>query len=326
MLPRKTFALLGVAGYIAHRHLTAIRDVGGDLVAAMDVSDSVGQIDAYFPSARFFTIFEQFEAYLHSFKCKGTPVDYVSVCTPNHLHRAHIEAGLRSGADVICEKPLVLTPADVDTLIALERELDRRVYTILQLRLVPDNLALREAFAVTRSKKPLVDLTYVTARGQWYFNSWKGDERRSGGIATNIGVHFFDLLGFLFGRLESNIVHHRASDCAAGYLEYERACVRWFLSINGCDLPVSTDDKSACRQISIDGRAFNLSGDFRALHTQSYQNVLAQQRVSLEEVRRAIVTVTGIRTAPINRTEGEVHPYLERALNDQNRYRDGLPA
>ncbi|MEQ1647911.1 MAG: Gfo/Idh/MocA family oxidoreductase [Hyphomicrobiaceae bacterium] len=326
MPTRKTFALLGVAGYIAHRHLTAIRDVGGELVAAMDTSDSVGQIDAHFPMARFFTRFEQFESYLQALKRNGTPVDFVSVCTPNDLHRAHIEAGLRCGANVICEKPLVLTPSDIDALIALERDLDRCVYTILQLRLVPENLALRDEFAIPCAQKPLVDLTYVTARGQWYFNSWKGDDRRSGGIATNIGVHFFDLLGFLFGKLETNVVHHRAVDCAAGYLGYERARVRWFLSINARDMPQPADNEVACRRMTIGSRICNLSGDFRALHTLSYQNFMDGRRVPLDDVRRAISTVTDIRNAPINTAVGDPHPYLARILNDQHRYRDGFPA
>ena len=320
----KNFALIGVAGYIARRHIDAVHEVGGNLVAAMDVSDSVGQIDASFPKARFFSDFEPFDTHVQSLRRSGNPVDYVSICSPNYLHRSHIEFALRSGADAIAEKPLVLEAREVDELAALERETGRRVNTILQLRLNPANVALREEFKTSKTKQ-VVDLTYVTARGQWYFVSWKGDERKSGGIATNIGVHFFDLLGFLFGRLERNVVHHRAMDCAAGYLEYERAKVRWFLSINARDLPETNEDRVACRQITIGNRLCNLSGDFRELHTRSYQEILAGCGFPLSEVRQAIATVAEIRHMAIDRTSGEVHPYLAKVLTDTQRYRDGFP-
>ncbi|MEZ5851250.1 MAG: Gfo/Idh/MocA family oxidoreductase [Hyphomicrobiaceae bacterium] len=321
----KRFALIGVAGYIARRHLDAIRDVGGDLVAAFDVSDSVGQMDASFPQARFFTHFEQFDAYVQTLRRRGTPVDYVSVCSPNFMHRSHAEFALRSGADCICEKPLVLDPGDIDALEDLEKETGRRVNTILQLRLNPANIALREEFARPTAKKHEVDLTYITARGQWYYESWKGDVRRSGGIATNIGVHFFDLLSFLFGATERNVVHHRAMDCAAGYLELERARVRWFLSINARDLPSDPEDRSACRRIVMGDRVCNLSGDFRELHTRSYQEVLAGRGFPMSTVRPSIATVADLRNAPVQLDQGQVHPFLEQVLNDKNRYRDGFP-
>jgi UDP-N-acetyl-2-amino-2-deoxyglucuronate dehydrogenase len=320
----KRFALIGTAGYIARRHIDAVRDIGGDLAVAMDISDSVGQLDASFPQARFFTNFEPFDAYVQSLRRKGMPIDYVSVCSPNFLHRSHIEFALRSGADAIAEKPLVLEPREVDELAVLEKETGRRVNTILQLRLNPANVALREEFATVKGKQ-IVDLTYVTSRGQWYYASWKGDEKKSGGIATNIGVHFFDLLGYLFGRLERNVVHHRAMDCAAGYLEFERAKVRWFLSVNARDLPQSTVDGSACRQITIGSRVCNLSGDFRELHARSYREILVGNGFPIAETRQAIATVAAIRHLAVDRSVGEVHPYLEKVLTDKQRYRDGYP-
>lgn len=326
MSRKPRFAIIGIAGYIARRHLDSIRDIGGEVVAAFDVSDSVGQMDASFPAARFFTDFAMFEAHIQDLKRHGQGIDYVSICSPNYLHKAHIAFGLRAGADVICEKPLVLEPGDVDDLIALEKQHNKKVSTILQLRLNPSNVALREELRAYKGKEKLVcDLTYVTARGQWYYVSWKGQEAKSGGIATNIGVHFFDLLSFIFGPPEQNIVHHRAMDCAAGYLEYPQAKVRWFLSINGRDLPTNSEDKIACRRISIGDRVINLSGDFRELHTKSYQDVLADRGFPLETARGAIETVARIRTSPIQPLAGDRHPYLEKVLADKGRYRDGYP-
>lgn len=321
----KRFGLVGVAGYIARRHLDAIRAVGGDLACAFDVSNSVGQMDASFPAARFFTAFEPFDSHVQTLRRRGQGLDYVAICSPNFLHRSHIEFALRSGANAICEKPLVLEPHEVDELAAIEAETGRTTSTILQLRLNPANIALRDELAAERGTKHVVDLTYVTARGHWYYASWKGDDRRSGGIATNIGVHFYDLLGFLFGKPEHIVVHHRAMDCAAGFLEYERAKVRWFLSINGRDLPDTADDRTACRRIVMGDRVCNLSGDFSELHTRSYQEILAGRGFPIEETRQAIETVAAIRRAPVEPNKGEVHPYLERVLTDSARYRDGYP-
>jgi UDP-N-acetyl-2-amino-2-deoxyglucuronate dehydrogenase len=326
MAPRtaaKRFAIIGVAGYIARRHLEAIRDIGGVVCAAFDVSDSVGQIDASFPAARFFTDFALFETHVHELRGRGEAPDYISICSPNHLHRAHAEFALRAGADAICEKPLVLDPSDIDALAALEEQTGKRVFTILQLRLDPSNIALRRDLAA--KDKLSCDLTYVTARGQWYYVSWKGQETKSGGIATNIGVHFYDLLGFLFGNPSRNIVHHRAMDCAAGYLEYDRAIVRWFLSINGRDLPDTADDKTACRRIAIGNRVCNLSGDFRELHTASYREILDGRGFSLADARQAVETVAAIRHAPLQPADGNAHPHLAKVLNDSSRYKNGYP-
>jgi UDP-N-acetyl-2-amino-2-deoxyglucuronate dehydrogenase len=327
----KRFAIIGVAGYIAPRHLDAIRDVGGIVVAAFDTSDSVGRLDASFPQARFFTDFELFASYVETLGQRGQKVDFVSICSPNYLHRAHIEFALRADADVICEKPLVLNPSDIDALAALEKQTGRTVSTILQLRLNPANIALRAELQAQkrpgqRNEKVLCDLTYITARGQWYHASWKSDERRSGGIATNIGVHFYDLLGFLFGAPERNIVHHSAMDCAAGMLEFQQAKVRWFLSINGRDLPDNAEDRVACRRIVIGDRVCNLSGDFRELHTKSYQEVLAGRRFPLSDARAAVEIVANIRGAKLAPLTDEAHPALAKILADKGRYVDGYPA
>jgi UDP-N-acetyl-2-amino-2-deoxyglucuronate dehydrogenase len=234
---KPAFAMIGIAGYIADRHLRAIKDNGGDLLAATDINDSVGRIDAHFPQARFFTEFERFDAHVQGLRRKGQPIEYVSICSPNYLHDSHIQFALRSGATAICEKPLVLDPEQIDTLAVLEKGSGQRIATILQLRLHAKIIELRDRIA----KSPPgtvhdVDLTYITSRGQWYYASWKGNEAHSGGIGTNIGVHFFDMLAFVFGPLKRNAVHHRAMDCAAGYLEFEKARVRWFLSINVADV------------------------------------------------------------------------------------------
>jgi UDP-N-acetyl-2-amino-2-deoxyglucuronate dehydrogenase len=319
---KKRFGVIGVAGYIARRHLDAIRDVGGDLKVACDISDSVGQIDASFPDARFFTDFENFASHVQMLRRQGAGLDYVSICSPNFLHRRHVEFALRAGSDAICEKPLVLELADVDALEALERETGRNISTILQLRLNKDNIALRGEVS-GGSGRHIVDLTYVTPRGPWYYTSWKGDESKSGGIVTNIGVHLFDLVSFLFGPLRKNIVHHRAMDCAAGVLEYDRATVRWFLSINKRDL--EADDFTAYRRLTIGDRIYNLSGDFRDLHTKSYSEIMAGRGFSLADVRPAIAAVAEIRHAAVDPGQGTPHPHLESVLRNKERYRDGLP-
>jgi len=244
----KNFALIGAAGYIAPRHMKAIKDTGNNLVAAVDKNDSVGIIDSHFPDAAFFTEFERFDRYIDKLKRKntGSQIDLVSICSPNYLHDAHMRFGLRSGADVICEKPLVLNPWNIDGLKEIEKDTGQKVNTILQLRVHPSIIALREKIRSAKlDKKCEVDLTYITSRGKWYLHSWKGDESKSGGIATNIGVHFYDMLHFIFGELQENVVHYKSATKSAGYLEYENARVRWFLSIDYNDVP---DDVKATRQ------------------------------------------------------------------------------
>jgi UDP-N-acetyl-2-amino-2-deoxyglucuronate dehydrogenase len=325
--PAKTFALIGTGGYVAPRHLRAIKDNGGTLKAALDTSDSVGIMDSYFPEARFFTEFERFDRYVDLSRRQGENVDYVSVCTPNYLHDAHVRFALRSDADAICEKPLVLNPRNIDGLAALEKDTGRKVNTILQLRLHPAIIALRDQVNAGKSNTMhQVDLTYITSRGRWYYTSWKGDDAKSGGIATNIGVHFYDMLSFVFGELRQNVVHHRAMDCAAGYLEYERAQVRWFLSINARDVPASAADKQRTfRSITMDGNEIEFSEGFTDLHTSSYREIMAGRGFRLDDVRPSVETVSHIRNAPIELNRGERHPMLSSVVNNSKRYLNGWP-
>jgi UDP-N-acetyl-2-amino-2-deoxyglucuronate dehydrogenase len=320
-----TFALIGAAGYVAPRHMRAITDVGGDLIAAFDPADSVGQIDSYFPDARFFVEFERFDRYIDKLRRRGETTDFVSICSPNYLHDAHVRFALRSDADAICEKPLALNPWNIDGLAEIEQSTGRKVNTILQLRLHPSIIALKEKIAASGDRMHEVDLTYITSRGRWYYVSWKGDEHKSGGIATNIGVHFYDMLTFVFGPLKQNHVHRRAVDCASGYLEYEKARVRWFLSINRNDLPQNVPSgQTTFRSITIDGEELEFSGGFTDLHTQSYQQIVAGHGFTLEDVRPSVETVSYIRTANVDASKGEQHPFLSGAL-DESRYRNGFP-
>ncbi|MBX9924879.1 MAG: Gfo/Idh/MocA family oxidoreductase, partial [Hyphomicrobiaceae bacterium] len=306
------FALIGAAGYIAPRHLRAIKDSGSTLRAALDPSDSVGVIDSYFPEARFFTEFERFDRFVDLSNRDGNGIDYVSICSPNYLHDAHIRFALRSGAHAICEKPIVLNPWNLDGLEALQQQTGRRVNTILQLRLHPAIIALRNKIRSEHADHlHEVDLTYITSRGRWYYASWKGEEAKSGGIATNIGVHFFDMLSFVFGDLKRSVVHLRNVDCAAGYLEYQRARVRWFLSINVRDVPATVRERQRTfRSITVDGQELEFSEGFTDLHSESYKAILAGEGFDLSEVRPSIETVAKIRTAEINLNMGKQHPFM----------------
>lgn len=310
----KNFALIGAAGFVAPRHMKAIRETGNRLVAAIDKNDSVGVIDSYFPEADFFVEFERFDRHIEKLRRAGTQIDYVSVCSPNYLHDSHVRFGLRQGADVICEKPLVLNPWNVDALEEKCRETGREVYNILQLRLHPSVIALREK---VRQAPPGavfdVELTYITARGHWYYTSWKGDLAKSGGIATNIGVHFFDMLQWVFGEVRENIVHLHTHDRAAGYLELERARARWFLSINAETLPAELKAKGArtYRSLKVGGEEFEFSGGFDELHTRSYQAILNGQGFPLAEARPAIELVHVIRHKKPEGLHGPHHPLAE---------------
>lgn len=311
----KKFALIGAAGYIAPRHMQAITATGNDLVAAYDPNDSVGIMDSHFPTAHFFTEFERFDRYVDKLH-RQSPEDhikYMSICSPNYLHDSHMRFALRSGADAICEKPLVLNPWNIDGLLEIEKDTGHKVNTILQLRVHPAIIALKEkVLSENKNKKYEVDLTYITSRGKWYLQSWKGDVKKSGGIATNIGVHFFDMLHFVFGKLQENIVHHVSDTKAAGYLEYENARVRWFLSVDIEDVPIAVQAKGqrTFRSITVDGEDIEFSGGFTDLHNRSYEEILAGRGFSLEENRTAIKTVSFIRdTTPIGLT-GDYHPFL----------------
>jgi UDP-N-acetyl-2-amino-2-deoxyglucuronate dehydrogenase len=313
----KNFGLIGAAGYIAPRHMKAIKDTGNQMVAALDPSDSVGIIDSYFPQADFFTEFERFDRHVDKLRRAGDEkrLDFVSICSPNYLHDSHMRFGLRSGCDVICEKPVVLNPWNIDGIEEIERESGHRVSTILQLRLHPSIIALREKVqdgdAQTRHE---VDLTYITSRGHWYLRSWKGDLKKSGGIATNIGVHFFDMLHFIFGDLQHNIVHFAAEDKAAGFLEYEHARVRWFLSVDAEDLPAEQrlSGQRTFRSITVDGEELEFSGGFADLHTRAYEEILSGRGYGLGENRTAVTAVSSIRNAKPIGLKGDYHPFLRR--------------
>lgn len=311
----KRFALIGAAGYIAPRHMVAISETGNTLVAALDSNDSVGIIDSHFPEAEFFTEFERFDRHIDKLRRGGNGVDYVAIASPNYLHDSHMRFALRSGADAICEKPIVLNPWNIDGLQAIEADTGKKVNTILQLRLHPAILALREKIMATPADTKFdVDLTYITSRGNWYLQSWKGNEKKSGGIATNIGVHFYDMLHFVFGAVKENVVHLNTPTKASGYLEYERARVRWYLSIDVNDVPDEEQarGKRTFRAITVDGDDIEFSDGFTDLHTRSYEEIIAGRGFGLEENRVAVETVAHIRQAPIL-TTGDMHPLVAKA-------------
>jgi len=310
----KRFALIGAAGYIAPRHLKAIKKTGNILVAALDKSDSVGILDAYFPDADFFTEFERFDRHLEKLRRnKGQGVDYVSICSPNYLHDAHVRFALRIGADAICEKPLVLNPWNVTALADIAKETGRQIYTILQLRLHPAIIALKKCIeGLPKDKTFDIDLTYITARGHWYMVSWKGDVGKSGGIASNIGVHFFDMLSWIFGGVKENIVHVYEPNRAAGFLELDRARVRWFLSLDCKDLPFTPQEgkPKTYRSITIDDEEIEFSGGFVDLHIESYRKILTGEGFGPQEVLTSIEIISGIRNAQPIGLKGDYHPML----------------
>lgn len=309
----KNFALIGAAGYIAPRHMRAIQDTGNILLAASDPNDSVGVIDRFFPEAKFFTEFERFDRHVDKLRRKGTPIEFVSICSPNYLHDAHCRFGLKGDADVICEKPLVLNPWNIDAIQTIEKETGRTVYNILQLRLHKSIIALKEKIENGPKDKIYdVDLAYLTSRGAWYLASWKGNNSKSGGIATNIGVHFYDMLTWVFGPLKNQVVHEHGEEHAGGFMELERARVRWFLSVDYNRIPEQIKAKGmrTYRSITVEGEEIEFSGGFTELHTDSYKHILAGHGYGTEEVRQAIQIVHDIRnTSPIGK-KGDYHPLL----------------
>ncbi|WP_298881837.1 Gfo/Idh/MocA family oxidoreductase [uncultured Polaribacter sp.] len=309
----KNFALIGAAGYIAPRHLKAIKETNNNLIAALDKFDSVGVLDSYFPKADFFVEFERFDRHLEKLKRAGTQLDYVSICTPNYLHDSHIRMALRRGADAICEKPLVLNPWNIDALKDIQKESGNKINTILQLRLHPSIIALKNKVDIEgKNGKYDVDLTYITSRGNWYDISWKGDESKSGGIATNIGVHFYDMLYWIFGEVQENIVYLREKDKASGYLEFKNARVRWFLSINEDDLPkeIKIKGQRTFRSITIDNQELEFSSGFTDLHNVSYQEILKGNGFGLSDSEESIKIVHEIRNIAISKI-GEKHLFLK---------------
>jgi UDP-N-acetyl-2-amino-2-deoxyglucuronate dehydrogenase len=314
-----TFSLAGVGGYVASRHLKAIREVGGDLVAALDPHDAVGILDSYFPGARFFTEFERFDRYLEKLRRQGpgAKIQYMSICSPNYLHDAHVRAALRVDADAICEKPLVLNPWNLDALADLETEYGRRVFTVLQLREHPAVRKIREIFQQSRERRHQVRLTYITSRGNWYLTSWKGDVNRSGGLATNIGIHLFDMLAWIFGKVGRSEVHLASPQKMAGFIELAHADVQWFLSIDAADLPAEIKAKGqrTFRSITIDGKEVEFSEGFADLHTTVYRSILAGQGNGINEARPSIELAHQIRNAPAIGIGENAHPFLQKAAS-----------
>ena len=311
------FTIIGVGGYIAPRHLKAIKETGNELISAYDKSDSVGILDSHFPHVSFFTEQELYDRHNSLLCAKGEGPEWTTVCTPNYLHDAHVRYGLRLGTNVICEKPLVLNPWNLDGLQAVEKQTGKRVYTILQLRRHASVIALKEKVEkAPKDKKYDIDLTYITSRGNWYYASWKGDNVKSGGLATNIGVHFYDMLMWIFGKVQHSVVHLSTHDRVAGYLELEHARVRYFLSINENCLPpeVAAAGKRTYRSITVNGDAFEFSEGFTELHTESYRNILAGNGYGIEDVRPCIEAVSDIRRAEAVGLVGDFHPLAKLPL------------
>jgi len=313
------FALIGAAGYIAPRHMGAIKDTGNRLVTGLDPNDSVGILDSYFPHADFFTEFERFDRHIDKLKRTDKKIDYVSICSPNYLHDSHIRFALKNGADAICEKPLVLNPWNVDALKEIEKETDRNIYTILQLRLHPSIIQLKEKVDQQNHAIHDIDLTYITPRGNWYFTSWKGQNEKAGGLETNIGIHLFDLLIWVFGDIKKNIVHVHQPQRAAGYLELKKARVRWFLSLEAEALPghIRTNGQSSYRSITIDDEEIEFSSGFTDLHTQSYQHILTGKGFGIEDAQKSIEAAHTIRNSTPVGLKGDYQPLAKTGFKTQ---------
>jgi UDP-N-acetyl-2-amino-2-deoxyglucuronate dehydrogenase len=311
----KNFGIIGVAGYIAVRHLHAIKETGNNLLASLDRFDSVGRIDNYFPKSDFFVEFERFDRHFEKLKRTGTKIDYVSICSPNYLHDSHIRFALRHQAEAICEKPIVLNPWNVEALQEIENETGHKIYTILQLRLHPRIKELQERIRNgPKGKVYDVDMSYITSRGNWYNISWKGDIQKSGGVATNIGIHFFDMLSWIFGPTKKNIVHLSEPNKAAGYLELENARIRWFLSLDYNDIPdaVKKTGQTTFRSIIVAGEEIEFSEGFSDLHTLSYKEILAGRGFGLKEARQSVETAYTIRNSKPVGIQGDYHPILKQ--------------
>jgi UDP-N-acetyl-2-amino-2-deoxyglucuronate dehydrogenase len=310
----KRFALIGSAGYIADRHMKAIKETGNELVCALDKYDVMGKMDSWFTDAEFFLEIENLDKYMDDIRREGKPVDYVSICTPNYMHPSHIRFALRNGAHAICEKPLVVYPHDMHIIKDIEAETGKRVFTILQLRYHPAIVALKKEIEEGGNRMYDIDLSYITTRGKWYLKSWKGDILKSGGVATNIGIHFFDMITWIFGRVKENVVHMYTPDKAAGYLQLEKARVRWFLSLDYHDLPKAATDKGmrTYRSITIDGKEIEFSGGFTDLHTVTYQNILQGNGYGIDDARESIELTDYVRNTEPSGLKGDYHPFLKK--------------
>jgi UDP-N-acetyl-2-amino-2-deoxyglucuronate dehydrogenase len=316
---KKNFALIGASGYIAPRHMKAIKETNNNLIAALDPYDGIGIMDSHFPQASFFTEFERFDRFVDKWHREhDKKIDYISIASPNYLHDSHIRFALKSGCDAICEKPLVLNPHNLDQLKVIENETGKKVNTILQLRLHPSIIALKEKVTKELVKNPNkiynIDLTYLTSRGKWYFVSWKGDKAKSGGIASNIGVHFFDMLSWIFGEVEENIVHLKTADANAGYMKLKNANVKWFLSVNYDYIPenIKAQGQTTFRSITVDGDEIEFSGGFKDLHTRSYEEILKGNGFGVDDAYGSIDIVSQIRNIDPIGLKGEYHPFAKK--------------
>lgn len=315
----KNFALIGASGYIAPRHMRAIKDTRNNLVAAFDPYDGIGIMDSFFAECDFFTEYERFDNFIDKFK-QTQKLDYISIATPNYLHDSHIRLALKNGSDAICEKPLVLDTKTLDELKVIEKQTNKKVNTILQLRLHPSILSLKEKISKELEKNPNkvydIDLTYLTSRGKWYFESWKGNEAKSGGIASNIGIHFFDMLCWIFGEVKENIVHYKSADVNAGVLMLKNANVKWFLSVNSEYLPdeIKADGQTTFRSIKVDDEEIEFSGGFKDLHTLSYEEILKGKGFGLDDAYGSIDIVSQIRKIDALGLKGEYHPFCKMVL------------
>jgi len=314
----KNFALMGAAGFVAPRHLKAIKETNSSLLAAYDLNDSVGIIDSFYPKAHFFTEFERFDRHIEKLRLdKQQSIDYMTVCTPNYLHDAHVRFALRNGADAICEKPLVLNPWNAEALIKLEQNSSNKVNTILQLRLHPSIIALKKKIETeSQDKIHDIDLTYITSRGNWYYASWKGALEKSGGICSNIGIHFFDMLIWIFGDVEKSTVHLMEHDRASGVLQLKKANVRWFLSINSETLPkeIVAKGQRTFRTITIDNEELEFSAGFTDLHTESYKNILNGEGFGIAKTLKSLELAYDLRHAKIASLSVDVHPFVTKKL------------
>ena len=318
-MDKKNFALIGASGYIAPRHMKAITETGNNLIAALDPYDGIGIMDSHFPQASFFTEFERFDRFVDKWHREhDKKIDYISIASPNYLHDSHIRFALRSGCDAICEKPLVLNPHNLDQLKIIENETGKKVNTILQLRLHTSIIALKEKVSKELEQNPNkiydIDLTYLTSRGKWYFVSWKGNEAKSGGIASNIGVHFFDMLSWIFGEVEKNIVHLKTPDANAGYMKLKNANVKWFLSVNYDYIPdnIKAQGQTTFRSITVNGDEIEFSGGFKDLHTTSYEEILKGNGFGLDDAYGSIDIVSQIRHINPIGLKGEYHPFAKK--------------
>lgn len=309
----KRFALIGAAGYIAERHMRAIKETGNVLVCASDKFDAMGKMDSYFPDADFFLEHENLDKYMDDLRMKGTPIEFVSICTPNYMHPSHIRFALRNGADAICEKPMVIYPEDMHIIKDIEAETGKRVFTILQLRYHPAILELKNRIEYSGDNMYDINLSYITTRGKWYLKSWKGDPQKSGGVATNIGIHLFDMLTWIFGDVKENVVHIYNQNKAAGFLHLKKARVRWFLSLDKNDLPEHALEKTlrTFRSINIGGEEVEFSGGFDNLHTITYQNILNGNGFGIDDVRESIELTDNVRNLVPIGIKGDYHPFLQ---------------